>query len=108
VSFHEVVATACKVVQFQRGLSEPAFERQYGTEEQCRAIVIASRWPHGFEWSGMRWQAILCVGNPRSLSVCQVPSADVADPGVSEPCVRSVGSPPGRLECRSVRTYVRI
>lgn len=37
------------VVQFQKGLSEPAFEQQYGTEEQCRAIVIASRWPRGFE-----------------------------------------------------------
>ena len=47
--FHEVVAVARNVVQFQKGLSEPAFERQCGTEEQCRAIVIASRWPHGFE-----------------------------------------------------------
>lgn len=39
-------------VQFQKGLSEPAFERQYGTEEQCRAIVIASRWPNGFVCPG--------------------------------------------------------
>ena len=37
------------VVQFQKGLSEPVFEQQYSTEEQCRAIAIASRWPHGFE-----------------------------------------------------------
>jgi hypothetical protein len=44
-------------VQFQKGLSEPAFEQQYGTEEQCRAVVIASRWPDGFELSGMRRQA---------------------------------------------------
>jgi len=36
---------ARNVVQFQKGLSEPAFEQRYGTEEQCRAIVIASRWP---------------------------------------------------------------
>jgi transposase-like protein len=36
-------------VQFQKGLSEPAFEQQYGTEEQCRAIVVAARWPRGFE-----------------------------------------------------------
>jgi transposase-like protein len=35
-------------VQFQKGLSEPAFEEQYGTEEQCRAVVIALRWPKGF------------------------------------------------------------
>jgi transposase-like protein len=40
---------ARNVVQFQKGLSEPAFEKRYGTEEQCRAVVIASRWPHGFE-----------------------------------------------------------
>ena len=40
---------ARNVVQFQKGLSEPAFEQQYGTEEKCRAIVIASRWPRGFE-----------------------------------------------------------
>ena len=34
--FHEVVAMARNVVQFQKGLSEPVFEQQYGTEEQCR------------------------------------------------------------------------
>ena len=39
-------------VQFQKGLSEPAFERLYGTEEQCRAAVIASRWPDGFRCPG--------------------------------------------------------
>jgi hypothetical protein len=43
------VPMARNVVQFQKGLSEPEFERRYGTEEQCRAIVIASRWPKGFE-----------------------------------------------------------
>ncbi len=35
-------------VQFQKGLSEFEFERLYGTEEQCRAAVVASRWPDGF------------------------------------------------------------
>src|SRR5277367_3253154 len=40
---------ARNVVQFQKGLSEPAFEQQYATEEQCRAIVIQLRWPDGFE-----------------------------------------------------------
>ena len=39
-------------VQFQKGLSEAKFEALYGTEEQCRATVIASRWPHGFECPG--------------------------------------------------------
>jgi transposase-like protein len=36
-------------VQFQKGLSEAAFEALYGSEEKCRAVVIASRWPNGFE-----------------------------------------------------------
>lgn len=35
-------------VQFQKGLSETAFGAIYGTEEKCRAVVIASRWPNGF------------------------------------------------------------
>ena len=39
---------ARNAVQFQKGLSEPAFDRQYGTEEQCRAVVVAARWPDGF------------------------------------------------------------
>jgi hypothetical protein len=39
-------------VQFQKGLSEPAFEQLYGTEEQCREVVIASRWPAGFQCPG--------------------------------------------------------
>ena len=41
---------ARNAVQFQKGLSEPAFDRQYGMEEQCRAMVIAARWPDGFWW----------------------------------------------------------
>ena len=54
---------ARNVVQFQKGLSEPsepAFEQQYGTEEQCRAVVIASRWPNGFECP-------VCGGRQHSL-----------------------------------------
>ena len=39
-------------VQFQRGLSEAGFDALYGTEAQCRAVVIASRWPKGFECPG--------------------------------------------------------
>jgi ribosomal protein L37AE/L43A len=35
-------------VQFQKGLSEAEFARLYGTDEQCRAVVIAARWPDGF------------------------------------------------------------
>jgi hypothetical protein len=42
-------AMARNKVQFQKGLSEAAFDVLYGTEEKCRAAVIASRWPNGFE-----------------------------------------------------------
>jgi hypothetical protein len=35
-------------VQFQKGLSEAAFDELYGTEPKCRAAVIAWRWPNGF------------------------------------------------------------
>ena len=43
------VAMARNTVQFQKGLSEATFEQRYGTEEKCRAVVMASRWPDGFE-----------------------------------------------------------
>jgi transposase-like protein len=39
---------ARNAVQFQKGLSEAAFERLYGSEDLCRAVVVATRWPDGF------------------------------------------------------------
>src|SRR4051794_13191054 len=45
----EGTAMARNRVQFQKGLSEAAFEERYGTEDKCRAVVMASRWPNGFE-----------------------------------------------------------
>src|SRR5260370_10395783 len=50
--FVEVLAMARNTVQFQKGLSEPEFDRLYGLEEQCRAVVVASRWPSGFQCPG--------------------------------------------------------
>ena len=35
-------------IQFQPGLSLPAFIEQYGMEEQCRAALYRYRWPKGF------------------------------------------------------------
>ena len=69
---------ARNTVQFQKGLSEPVFERQYGTEEQCRAVVVALRWPNGFECpacGGTRHSAVKsrdlfqCTGCRRQTSV---------------------------------------
>lgn len=36
-------------VQFQKGLSEADFDESYGSEEQCHAALVKSRWPDGFE-----------------------------------------------------------
>ena len=35
-------------IQFQPGLSLPAFHAQFGTEEQCADALEASRWPQDF------------------------------------------------------------
>ena len=53
---------ARNAVQLQKGLSEPAFDRQYGSEEQCRAVVIAARWPGGF-------RCLACGGREHSMAV---------------------------------------
>ncbi len=31
-----------------RGLSDEAFREAFGTEEQCRAVLVRLRWPDGF------------------------------------------------------------
>lgn len=35
-------------IQFQPGLSLPAFHEQFGTEAQCEAALERARWPQGF------------------------------------------------------------
>lgn len=35
-------------VQFQKGLSMAEFMDRYGSEQQCQAALVASRWPQGF------------------------------------------------------------
>jgi len=67
-------AMARNKVQFQKGLSEPGFERLYGTEEQCRAAVVASRWPDGFvcpECGGKRHSVVTTRGLYQ-CSACRV------------------------------------
>jgi hypothetical protein len=39
---------ARSAIQFQKGLSLPAFQRLYGIEEQCEAALEKARWPDGF------------------------------------------------------------
>ena len=36
-------------VQFQKGLSIPAFLERYGSEPQCEQALFAARWPQGFQ-----------------------------------------------------------
>ena len=71
---------ARNVVQFQKGLSEPVFEQQYGTEEQCRAIVIASRWPHGFECPicGGRQYCVVTTRNLYQCAKCRRQTSPIA------------------------------
>ena len=35
-------------IQFQAGLSLPAFLEQYGSQDQCKRAIFDLRWPHGF------------------------------------------------------------
>ena len=67
-------------VQFQKGLSEPAFEQQYGTEEQCRAIVVAARWPRGFECPacGGKQYSLVTTRNLYQCSKCRRQTSAIA------------------------------
>ena len=71
---------ARNVVQFQNGLSEPAFEQQYGTEEQCRAIVVAARWPRGFECTacGGRQHSLVTTRNLYQCTKCRRQTSAIA------------------------------
>lgn len=58
-------------VQFQKGLSEAKFAELYGTEESCRAALLAWRWPEGFvcpACGGMRYCVVWQEG--RELHQC--------------------------------------
>ena len=39
---------AKNAIQFQPGMSLPAFLERYGTEAQCREALMRMRWPGGF------------------------------------------------------------
>ncbi|WP_038045970.1 transposase, partial [Thioalkalivibrio sp. ALE9] len=58
-------------IQFQPGMSLPAFIAQYGTEAQCEAALERARWPDGFRCPRCGCQAH-CVlhGSPRKMFQC--------------------------------------
>ena len=60
---------ARNAVQFQKGLSESEFQRLYGTEELCRAVVFKLRWPDGFVCPGCGGRAH-CVIRTRLVHQC--------------------------------------
>src|SRR5674476_865354 len=62
---------ARNMVQFQKGLSEAGFDALYGTEAKWRAVVIASRWPTGFQCAACGGRAYSEV-RTRGLFQCSV------------------------------------
>ena len=66
--------------QFQKWLSEPEFERLYGTKEQCRAAVVASRWPDGFVCPacGETRHSVLKTHGLYQCSICRVQTSPIA------------------------------
>ncbi|MCK5090544.1 MAG: IS1595 family transposase [Hyphomicrobiaceae bacterium] len=60
---------ARNMVQFQKGFSEPEFERLYGSEEACRAALFKWRWPNGFVCPGCGGTEY-CIVKQRGLYQC--------------------------------------
>ncbi len=56
-------------VQFQKGLSEAEFQKLYGAEELCRAVIFKLRWPDGFVCPACQGRAH-CVLTKRILYQC--------------------------------------
>lgn len=69
-------------VQFQKGLSEAKFADLYGTEEKCRAVVFAWRWPEGFvcpACGGMRFCVVSQEGRElHQCNACRVQTSLIA------------------------------
>lgn len=67
-------------VQFQKGLSEPEFERRYGTEAQCRGAIVASRWPGGFicPACGGTQHSVVRTRGLYQCSACRVQTSPIA------------------------------
>ena len=96
---------ARNMVQFQKGLSEPEFDRQYGSETSCQEALFKSRWPDGFVCPGcLRDSHISCHG-PALLDGAEGVQATEHDDGawlavVSGPAAEA-GADPGRISKRA-------
>ena len=67
-------------VQFQKGLSEAEFETRYGSEEKCRAAIIAWRWPEGFvcPHCGKRRHSHIATRDKFQCSACRKQTSPIA------------------------------
>jgi ribosomal protein L37AE/L43A len=57
-------------IQFQRGISYEEFHNLYGTEEQCEAAVVKSRWPQGYCCPRCEGTRVALTYNGRRLWEC--------------------------------------
>lgn len=69
-------------IQFQQGLSLPAFLATFGTETQCEEALELSRWPHGFccPGCGKSEHYLLKVGKHKTFQCksCRVQTSLIA------------------------------
>ena len=65
-------------VQFQKGLSEAGFEAVYGTEEKCRAAVIAVTMAEWLRMPGLRRAGVLRGAVAWAVPVQRLPPPDLA------------------------------
>lgn len=67
-------------VQFQKGLSEAEFEALYGSEETCRAAILAWRWPNGFvcPHCGSRQHSHVTTRDKFQCSACRRQTSPIA------------------------------
>ena len=56
-------------IQFQKGMSEPEFEKLYGDEEQCWDQLVKWRWPSGFTCPHCE-STKYCIVGARKLFQC--------------------------------------
>jgi transposase-like protein len=67
-------------VQFQKGLSEAEFDALYGSEDKCRAAIVAWRWPNGFvcPHCGSRRYSHIATRDKFQCSACRKQTSPIA------------------------------